>query len=117
VSPAPALLCLSTCPDDATARRIAEALVAEGLAACVNVMPAVHSVYRWQGRVERADETLLLAKTTAARFPALRDRIAALHPYELPEVVAVEIAAGLPAYLAWIAAQTSAAPALPHDAP
>ena len=107
---ATALLCLSTCPDDATARRIAEALVAEGVAACVNVMPAVHSVYRWQGKVERAEETLLLVKTTPERFAALRDRVVALHPYELPELVAVEIAAGLPAYLDWIAAETGGAP-------
>ncbi len=78
----------------------------EGLAACVNVLPAVHSVYRWQGQVERADEVMLLAKTTAAHWPALQARIVALHPYELPEVIAVEISAGLPGYLAWIAAET-----------
>lgn len=112
---APALLCLSTCPDDATARRIAQALVEEGLAACVNVLPAVHSVYRWQGRVERADEALLLAKTTPPGFAALRDRIVALHPYELPEVVAVEIADGLPAYLDWIASQAGGASAPSPD--
>ena len=108
MSAAPALLCLSTCPDDATARRIAGALVEEGLAACVNVLPAVHSVYRWQGRVERADEVMLLAKTTAARFATLRERIVALHPYELPEILAVETAAGLPAYGDWVAAETRA---------
>lgn len=112
--PAPALLCLSSCPDDATARRIAEALVGEGLAGCVNVLPAVHSVYRWRGQVERADEALLLAKTTPQRFAALRDRIVALHSYELPEVVAVEIADGLPAYLGWIASETGST-AAPHS--
>lgn len=109
----PALLCLSTCPDEPTARRIAEALVGEGLAACINVLPGVHSVYRWQGQVERADEALLLAKTTPQRFAALRERIVSLHPYELPEVVAVEIADGLPAYLAWLASETGS-PAAPH---
>lgn len=112
---APALLCLSSCPDDTTARRIAEALVSEGLAACVNVLPAVHSVYRWQGKVQRAGEALMLAKTTPRCFAALRDRIVALHPYELPEVVAVEVADGLPAYLGWIASQTGTPAAPPSD--
>lgn len=102
-------LCFCTCPDEATAASIARALVGERLAACVNILPAVRSVYRWQGRVEEAGETLLLAKTTDARLAALRERVLALHPYELPEVVAVEVASGLPAYLDWIAAETSAA--------
>lgn len=106
---APALLCLSACPDTATAHRIAESLVSRGLAACVNVLPGVQSIYRWQGRTERADETLLFAKTTAAQFAALREQIVAMHPYELPEIVAVEIADGLPSYLAWIAAETGGA--------
>ena len=105
----PALLCLCTCPDDAVAGRIATALVDERLAACVNLLPGVRSVYRWQDRVEHAGEVLLLAKTTPARFAALRDRVVALHPYELPEVVAVEIGPSLPAYLEWIAAQVAPA--------
>ena len=90
-------------PDRATGQRIAEALVAEGLAACVNVLPGVHSVYRWQGGVEHADEVLLLAKTTRARMDALQARLLELHPYELPELLAVEAAGGLPAYLDWVA--------------
>jgi len=101
-----ALICFCTCPDAEVAERIANALVDERLAACVNVLPAVISIYRWQGAVERAGETLLLAKTTRERLAALGERIVALHPYELPEVVAVEAAGGLPAYLAWIAAET-----------
>lgn len=101
------LICFCTCPDAAIASSIADALVGERLAACVSVLPGVRSVYRWQGAVERADEVQLLVKTTAARMPALAQRIAALHPYELPEVVAVEVAAGLPAYLAWISAQVA----------
>ncbi len=101
-----ALICLCTCPDHATAQRLATALVEERLAACVNLLPDVHSVYRWQGQVERADEVLLLAKTTADRFEALCARIKSLHPAELPEVLAVEAAAGLPAYLDWVTAQT-----------
>lgn len=96
-----------TCPDAATATRIADALVGERLAACVNVLPGVHSVYRWQGAVERADEVLLMIKTRAECLPALSARIQALHPHELPEVIAVEAAGGLPAYLQWIAAETA----------
>lgn len=102
-----AVLAFCTCPDAATAARIADALVGERLAACVSVLPGVRSVYRWQGAVERADEVQLLIKTVAARMPALAARIVALHPYELPEVVAVEAAAGLPAYLEWISAQVA----------
>lgn len=89
----------------------------EGLAACVNLLPGMHSVYRWQGQVERADEVLLLAKTTAAREPALRQRIASLHPYELPEVIAVGIQAGLPAYLDWVARETTPAATTPAQGP
>jgi len=98
-----ALACLCTCPDAASATRIAEALVGERLAACVNLLPGVESVYRWQDRVERAGEVLLLIKTTRARLDALTARVVELHPYELPEVIAVDIAGGLPGYLAWIA--------------
>ncbi|MFC3716615.1 divalent-cation tolerance protein CutA [Luteimonas soli] len=104
------VLAFCTCPDAATASRIADALVGERLAACVSVLPGVQSVYRWQGGIERADEVQLLAKTTATRMPALAERIVALHPYELPEVVAVEAAAGLPAYLEWISAQVAPNP-------
>jgi periplasmic divalent cation tolerance protein len=96
-------LVFCTVPDREVGQRIARALVDEKLAACVNLLPGVHSVYRWQGAVESADEVLLIAKTTATRFAALRDRLAALHPYELPEVIAVDVAAGLPAYLEWVA--------------
>lgn len=104
--PVNALICFCTCPDPDTAERIATALVDERLAACVNLLPGLQSVYRWQGQVERADEVLLLVKTTADRFDALCARIKALHPAELPEVLAVEAAVGLPAYLDWVAAQT-----------
>ena len=102
----PVHLVFCSCPDPATAQRLATALVEARLAACVSVLPQVRSVYRWQGAVEQADETLLLAKTAAARLPALVERLEALHPYELPEIVAVEAAAGLPAYLDWVADAT-----------
>lgn len=100
------LLCFSTCPDAASADRIATALVEERLAACVNVLPGLRSTYRWEGQVRRDDEVLLMIKTTADRLAALRARLPALHPYELPELVAVEAAGGLPAYLDWIATET-----------
>ena len=103
--PMPALLCFSTCPDAATAERIATALVEERLAACVNILPGLRSVYRWQGQVEAADEVLLLIKTSAETYPTLQARLTALHPYELPELLAVEPATGLPAYLDWVAEQ------------
>lgn len=102
----PILLCLCTCPDAASARAIAEALVAERLAACVSRLPGLQSTYRWQDGIEHADEVLLLIKTAADRLDALTARVQALHPYELPELIAVEAAGGLAPYLAWVAEQT-----------
>ncbi len=96
------LIALCTCPTAALAEDIAEALVAEGLAACVNILPGVTSVYRWQGELQRDCEFLTLIKTTRARLPELTDRIRALHSYELPEVVALPVTGGLPAYLNWV---------------
>ncbi len=93
---------LTTCPDEACAERIARALVEERLAACVNILSPMRSIYRWKGKIEDANELLLVIKTSAARFPAIRDRVLALHPYELPEIIAVPIADGLPEYLAWL---------------
>jgi periplasmic divalent cation tolerance protein len=93
---------LCTVPDETTARRIASALVAENLAACVNIVPGITSVYRWKGAIETAPELLLIIKTTVGVYTRLQDRIHALHPYELPEIIAVSIDQGLPDYLAWI---------------
>jgi periplasmic divalent cation tolerance protein len=93
---------LCTVPDEATARRIASALVAENLAACVNIVPGITSVYRWKGAIETAPELLLIIKTTVGVYTRLQDRIHALHPYELPEIIAVSIDRGLPDYLSWI---------------
>ena len=100
------MIILCTCPDAGSAERIAQTLVEERLAACVNRIGGVVSTYRWQGRVCRDDEFLLLIKTTSERFDAVRERIVALHPHELPEVIAVDIARGLPPYLDWIARET-----------
>lgn len=98
-----ALLCLCSCPDADSAGRIADALVEARLAACVQVLPGATSVYRWQGKVERASEALLLVKTLRERFDTLKTRVVELHPYEVPEIIAIDITAGLPAYLDWIA--------------
>ncbi len=96
------LLALTTCPDPGSAARIARTLVDERLAACVSRLPGVTSTYRWQGGVEEDAEVLLLVKTTAARLPALRERLAELHPYDVPELIAVPVEDGLPAYLDWL---------------
>lgn len=96
------VLVMMTAPDEPVADRLAQALVEEQLAACVTMMPGVRSVYRWQGSVERAEEVQLLVKTTRGGLPALVKRAAQLHPYEVPEVIAVEVAGGLEAYLGWV---------------
>jgi periplasmic divalent cation tolerance protein len=101
-----AMLVITNLADTASAQQLARALVEQRLAACVNMLPAVHSIYRWEGAVEEAAEVTLLIKTTTARYPALEQAIVALHPYELPEVIAVPVSAGLPAYLGWIARET-----------
>lgn len=106
-----AFVCFCTCPDLASAGRIAEVLVCQRLAACVNVLPGLRSVYRWQGAIQRDDEVLLLIKTTRAQVEPLTAVIASLHPNELPEVVAVEVAGGLQAYLDWIVESTLVEPA------
>ena len=105
----PALVCYCSCPDPATAERIANALVAENLAACVNILPGVRSVYRWRNAVEHADEVLLMIKTAEDRLDALTARVTGLHPAELPELIAVEVVGGLPAYLSWVTDQTRGA--------
>lgn len=93
---------LTTCPDVAVAERIARILVEEGLVACVNILAPMRSIYKWRGRIEDASEYLLVIKSAQARFPEIRDRLRSLHPYELPEIIAVPIADGLPEYLAWL---------------
>ena len=92
----------NTCPDAGSAEKIARALVERKLAACVNILPGLHSIYTWKGASETATEHLLIIKTLSAVYPSLEQAILELHPYELPEIIAVPIAAGLPAYLAWI---------------
>lgn len=103
-----ALIALCTCPDAAIADRIARTLVAERLAACVNRLAGVESTYRWNGEVQVDEEVLLVIKTSRARYAALEDRLVALHPYEVPEVIAIPIGEGYAPYLAWIARETRA---------
>jgi periplasmic divalent cation tolerance protein len=101
-----ALVVLVTAPSPEKAAEIARALVGERLAACGNVVPAIRSIYRWEGKVHDDAEALLVLKTTRGRFEALRDRVLALHPYDVPEVVALPVEAGSAAYLDWIDAET-----------
>ena len=102
------LVVFCTCPDEASAARIAHALVEERLAACVNRVPGLRSTYRWKDAVHEDSEVLLVIKTAEDRFEALRERVVALHPYELPEVIAVKVAAGLAPYLRWVVAEATA---------
>jgi len=102
----PVHLLLSTCPDADSAEAIARALVAEGLAACVTRLPGALSTYRWNGALESAEEIQLLIKTRGSRLEAAIARLCELHPYELPEAVAVAASGGLPGYLDWVRAQT-----------
>jgi periplasmic divalent cation tolerance protein len=97
------LLVISTFPDAETARQIGTQLVQDQLAACVNLFPSpVESIYRWKGNIETATETLAFFKTTRATYPALERALAEAHPYDVPEILALPVAAGLPAYLAWV---------------
>ena len=105
VSDIAALVVLSTFPDAESAARVARTLVEERLAACVNLVPAIRSIYRWQGEISDETETLAIIKTTAERYAALAARISELHSYQVPEIIALPLAYGHPPYLAWLAGQ------------
>ena len=107
MSPSP-LIVLCTCPDLATAERIAETVVGERLAACVNIAPGLTSIYRWEGQIQRDAELLLLIKTRQEVYPLLEARIRQLHPYQIPEIIALPIQTGAAAYLDWIARNSGA---------
>lgn len=102
----PIVVMITTLPDRAAAGALARALIDERLAACVNIMPPCTSVYRWQGAVESADEVPLWIKTRAAAIDQVTQFIKDRHPYELPEVIALPVTAGLTPYLDWVSAQT-----------
>jgi periplasmic divalent cation tolerance protein len=100
------LVVLCGCPDAPTAQRIASEVVSAGLAACVNRLEGLRSTYRWKGALHDEPEVLLVIKTVKGRYEALEMRLKALHPYEVPEIIALPILAGWKPYLAWMAEQT-----------
>ncbi|MSQ50010.1 MAG: divalent-cation tolerance protein CutA [Betaproteobacteria bacterium] len=102
-----ALLVLTNLPDHAAAERLAEVLIEQRLAACVNILAPCRSVYRWKGAVQHDEEHLMLIKTAREGYPALEAAIRAGHPYELPEIIAVPIERGLPAYLDWVTSEST----------
>jgi periplasmic divalent cation tolerance protein len=106
-TPDVAVVVLSTAPDAAVAEELSRQLVEERLAACVSRVPGVKSLFRWEGEVQDSEEILLVIKTHAHRAPALTRRLRELHPYEVPEILALPVAAGLPAYLEWILEETT----------
>ncbi|MGH7483290.1 MAG: divalent-cation tolerance protein CutA [Longimicrobiales bacterium] len=95
-------LCFTTAPDTEVAERLVRALVDDRLVACGNILPACRSIYRWEGRVETAMEAVVILKTTAAAVPALVGRVRELHPYDVPEVLALPVTGGLGTYLDWV---------------
>ncbi len=101
-----ALLVLTNLPDRAAAERLADLVIAKKLAACVNILAPCRSVYSWKGAVQHDEEHPMLIKTTAERYSTLEQALREAHPYELPEIIAVPIERGLPAYLDWVAAET-----------
>ncbi len=108
------LLVMTNVPDQACAQRMARALVENRLAACVNILSPCYSIYRWQDEIENADEIPLLIKTTLQRYAAGEEAIREQHPYAVPEIIALPISQGLPAYLNWVRKMTE--PDTPHYA-
>jgi periplasmic divalent cation tolerance protein len=102
-----ALVVMTTLPDSPAAVKLAQALVENHSAACVHILPAGQSIYRWKGRIETASECTLIIKCTEAVYPLLERDILQHHPYELPEILALPVVRGLEAYLGWVAEQTA----------
>jgi len=100
------LLVQTTCPDLESARNLAKSLLDQKLAGCINMVSGIESHYNWEGKRKSGEEVLLLIKTRAELYPALESQIASGHPYELPEIIAVPLSTGLPAYLNWISDST-----------
>jgi periplasmic divalent cation tolerance protein len=96
------VLAFCTFPDSDTARRVAREMVDLQLTACGNVIPQIHSVYRWEGKIETADEALAIFKLPAARYPEFEAKLRSLHPYDVPEIISCRIDQGLPEYLRWV---------------
>ena len=106
--PEEALVVFATFPDAEKARQVVRTLVEERLAACGNIVPAVESIYRWEGKVETANEVLVVLKTDLGHYRTLEARLKALHPYEVPECLALRVEEGLPDYLRWITESVNA---------
>jgi periplasmic divalent cation tolerance protein len=98
------IVVLCTCPDKVTAESIANKLIEQKLAACINILPGIRSIYRWQDSIEQADEYLIIIKTNQAMYAPLESAIRTHHPYEIPEIIALPVEQGLPEYLTWITA-------------
>jgi periplasmic divalent cation tolerance protein len=96
------LLALSTFPDAETARQISDQLVTERFAACANILPSVESIYRWKDNIESGNETLVFFKLSEDQQSAFQDKLRSLHPYDVPEIIFVPVAGGLPEYLQWV---------------
>jgi periplasmic divalent cation tolerance protein len=101
-----AILVLTNLPDGQSAHALARRLVELKLAACVNIFPSVQSIYRWEGEIEEANETAIMIKTTHMRYVEIESTIKANHPYQVPEIIAIPIVEGLPAYVAWLKEET-----------
>ncbi|MQR02703.1 divalent-cation tolerance protein CutA [Glaciimonas soli] len=101
-----AIIIISNLPDLASAEQLAKTLVERKLAACVNILPQVNSIYRWQGQIQQTAEVTVMIKTIAQRYDEIEVEIKATHPYDLPEIIALPITHGLPAYLDWIGVET-----------
>jgi periplasmic divalent cation tolerance protein len=97
------LLVLSTFPDAEIARRISKELVSERFAACANILPSAESIYRWKEKIESGNETFVFFKVSEERQSAFQDKLRSLHPYDVPEIIFVPVASGLPEYLQWVA--------------
>jgi len=107
LNPEQPIVVLITVPDEATATGIATELVESGLAACVNILPAVRSIYRWEGKVHSDSELLLIVKTIRSKLVLLSDKVIRLHPYTLPEIIVLDITGGFAGYLHWVVEQTT----------
>ena len=104
-----AVLALTTLPDQDAARQLARQLLESHLVACVNILPAARSMYWWKGQLEESDECVLLLKTTSERWPALKQALPALHSYDVPELLAFDVADGLEPYLQWLVTEVQGA--------
>jgi periplasmic divalent cation tolerance protein len=100
--PSSILITLCTCPNQESAEEIASSLVEQGVAACINIIPKLTSIYKWQGKLEKDSEALMLIKTDQSRYQDLEQALTTLHPYELPEIIAVPVEQGLTGYLNWV---------------